>query len=79
MFSNITGIVIIITYLVNFIYTDGVYTITVGYTTYMQNLSFELKFELCVMHLMMRVYTLSVYRRLILSIISNVIINVILI
>ena len=79
MFSNITGIVIIITYLVNFIYTDDVYTITVGYTTHMQNLSFELKFELCVMHLMMRVYTLSVYRRLILSIISNVIINVILI
>ena len=50
---------------INLIYTDGIYVITVGYTTHMQNLSFKFKFELCVMYLMVKVYTLSVYRRLI--------------
>lgn len=52
---------------VDLIYTDGVYTITVGYTIHMQNLIFKFIFELCIIHLMMKVYTLSMYRKLILN------------
>ena len=51
---------------VNLTCTDSVYTITIGCTTHMQNFGFKFKFELCVMHLMVKMYTLSVYRRLIL-------------
>ena len=44
-----------------------IYTITVGCITYMQNLGFKFKFGLCVMYPMVKVYTLSVYRILILT------------
>ena len=48
---------------INLIYTDGIYTITVGYMTHMQNLNFKLNFGLCVVHLIVKVYTLSVYSK----------------
>lgn len=43
-----------------------VYIVMVGYMIYVQNLDFKFKFLLVVMHAMMIVYTLLVYRRLIL-------------
>ena len=50
---------------VNIIYTDSIYTITVRYAIYMQNLDFNFKFKLYVMHLIMKAYALLVYIRLI--------------
>ena len=47
----------------------------IGYTTHMQNLDFKFKFELYVMHLMVKVYTLSVYRKLIHILYNLIIIN----
>ena len=37
----------------------------IRYMIYMQILDFKFKFKLCVMHLMVKVYARSVYRRLI--------------
>ena len=40
----------------------------VEYMTHMQNMDFKFKFKLCIMYLMVKVYTLPVYKRLILNI-----------
>ena len=46
-------------------YNDSVYIIMIGCLSYIYNLGFKFKFELYVMHSIVKVYTLSMYRKLI--------------